>query len=950
MEIVKNRLNLAVNNLEKDFIITKKFAHDKSRFKNKVGKRLKLYANGNKYFNGNLFILHASKFLNLHDLMYEINETFKERMNLPFGIRRIYTAQDGSPILNLKQFEDGGQYVCAGYEGFHKMDYIKTYNKPKWGIFRIAVRHSVGDCKVSKFRQNLDTFRGHSLFSVSLKVTLGMANNWKHTVNNKIDKRENNNCDTSQISKPKNKKKSNGLKEYKTKQVKLLNINRKKIIKHGSLWYSGKIDMYKNSAKENIKTEIDTDIINLSTKKIKPKIINVILANQSPNNLNIKKSKNKKIKYLLYRINDANALDKVIRDLNVAFDEIVIKHVKNKIKINLLNQNVDKNQFNKLDTLSKNSKINKTQIINIFSINAQKIKSVWDFFRNENYYIASRYFTVSCLEVKKIIEDIYGVNQYSNGLIQRWKKSEETLTRQPQMEGFQCKPNLQDLNLQKNETKKNDPHDKHEKLTILQKQILDGNKRRLKNRQKLYNEYKKIMNTDKKSLQNEEFGLVEEKGKRIKQLKPIYEKINKKNPEISKFADSWVPPSKKIKANSIDIFDGIKKNVPSNSSVKSKYSNGTSSKNGKSRRSKKSSISPGGNAFTMDEKSNIAEISVSTQEKPIVPSISNSIQQNNVEDDYNVGASLGDGNFAVVKKAKNKLTNEEFALKIIDKMKMKKKKNMIESEIYIMKQCKHDNIVRFYESYHTENYTYLVLELVKGGDLFDYISKNVKFNERESSIMIESVANALFYLHSQNICHRDVKPENLLVYHQNDNKISLKLTDFGLAVYVNKPLHLVCGTPTYVAPEILNETGYGLEVDIWALGVITYILLCGFPPFRSVDRKQSELFDLIRKGHFIFLEPYWNGISKAAKMFISRMIVVSTNIRHNVLQILSNSWIVSNGLQNTANLKIRQSVRRKQLQQEAKYIQQGTVMPNLNNKIPNSRKSEKGIRAAISIK
>ena len=158
---------------------------------------------------------------------------------------------------------------------------------------------------------------------------------------------------------------------------------------------------------------------------------------------------------------------------------------------------------------------------------------------------------------------------------------------------------------------------------------------------------------------------------------------------------------------------------------------------------------------------------------------------------------------------------------------------MIENEIYIMKSCNHHNIVKLYEEFETKDEVYLVTDLVKGGDLFDAISQSVKFNEKDSACMIQDLCEALFYMHSKNIVHRDLKPENLLVMRKKDDKISIKLADFGLAMEVNKPIYTVCGTPTYVAPEILSEIGYGLEVDMWACGVITYILLCGFPPVNN---------------------------------------------------------------------------------------------------------------------
>jgi serine/threonine protein kinase len=121
---------------------------------------------------------------------------------------------------------------------------------------------------------------------------------------------------------------------------------------------------------------------------------------------------------------------------------------------------------------------------------------------------------------------------------------------------------------------------------------------------------------------------------------------------------------------------------------------------------------------------------------------------------------------------------------------------MIDNEIYIMRSCNHPNIVKFHEAFETKEEVYLITDLVKGGDLFDAITQSVKFNERDSSIMVQDVCEALFYLHSKNIVHRDLKPENLLVMRKKDDRINIKLADFGLAMEVKEPIYTVCGTPT----------------------------------------------------------------------------------------------------------------------------------------------------------
>uniref|UniRef100_A0AAV2JB09 Protein kinase domain-containing protein n=1 Tax=Knipowitschia caucasica TaxID=637954 RepID=A0AAV2JB09_KNICA len=182
-----------------------------------------------------------------------------------------------------------------------------------------------------------------------------------------------------------------------------------------------------------------------------------------------------------------------------------------------------------------------------------------------------------------------------------------------------------------------------------------------------------------------------------------------------------------------------------------------------------------------------------------------------------------------------------------------------------------------------------------GGDLFDAITSANRYTERDASGMLYNLTSAIKYLHSLNIVHRDIKPENLLVYEHADGSKSLKLGDFGLATVVDGPLYTVCGTPTYVAPEIIAETGYGLKVDIWAAGVITYILLCGFPPFRGCE-DQEVLFDQILMGQLEFPMPYWDNVSETAKELIRSMLEVEVDQRYTAPQVLEHPWVTDEGL------------------------------------------------------
>ncbi|XP_062261962.1 serine/threonine-protein kinase DCLK1a isoform X1 [Platichthys flesus] len=284
----------------------------------------------------------------------------------------------------------------------------------------------------------------------------------------------------------------------------------------------------------------------------------------------------------------------------------------------------------------------------------------------------------------------------------------------------------------------------------------------------------------------------------------------------------------------------------------------------------------------------VTEAEVLVDEVPAVPSY--------ISDRYKVGRTLGDGNFAVVRECVEHTTGREYALKIINKGKCRGKEHMIQNEVAILRRVKHPNIVLLIEEVDTYNELYLVMELVKGGDLFDAITSANRYTERDASGMLYNLASAIKYLHSLNIVHRDIKPENLLVYEHADGSKSLKLGDFGLATVLDGPLYTVCGTPTYVAPEIIAETGYGLKVDIWAAGVITYILLCGFPPFRGSSDDQEVLFDQILMGQLEFPLPYWDNVSETAMELIRSMLEVEVDQRYSSLQVLEHPWVTDEGL------------------------------------------------------
>uniref|UniRef100_A0A674BBZ1 non-specific serine/threonine protein kinase n=1 Tax=Salmo trutta TaxID=8032 RepID=A0A674BBZ1_SALTR len=260
-----------------------------------------------------------------------------------------------------------------------------------------------------------------------------------------------------------------------------------------------------------------------------------------------------------------------------------------------------------------------------------------------------------------------------------------------------------------------------------------------------------------------------------------------------------------------------------------------------------------------------------------------------IERCYDIGRVVGDGNFAVVHECHRRDNGEAFAVKIVEHSKLIGREHMMQNELSLLGSLSHPRVVRLFTHHHTHTHSYLVMEMVAGGDLFEAIAVRGKFPEEEAGLMVCDVSEALRYIHSKTIVHRDLKPENLLV--RERVCVRLKLGDFGLAMVVTEPIFTVCGTPTYVAPEILSETGYGLPVDLWALGVILYVLLCGFPPFRSRDRDQGELFQMIREAHLTFLSPYWDGISDGARGLVRALLQVDPTERLTAVQTLMHPWI-----------------------------------------------------------
>ncbi|KAM0787282.1 hypothetical protein ACM66B_006515 [Microbotryomycetes sp. NB124-2] len=264
---------------------------------------------------------------------------------------------------------------------------------------------------------------------------------------------------------------------------------------------------------------------------------------------------------------------------------------------------------------------------------------------------------------------------------------------------------------------------------------------------------------------------------------------------------------------------------------------------------------------------------------------------------YRIGPTLGQGTYAVVREVVSIETGKYYACKVISKRLMKGHEKMIINEIKVMEGISkgHPNILTLVDYFETVNSLYIVTDLCKGGELFARICEKRYFRENDAAKLVQTICSAVEYLHKKGVVHRDLKPENLL-FESQDEDSKLMVADFGLSKIVDEntysTLSTTCGTPAYMAPEIFSKRGYGKAVDMWAIGVITYFLLCGYTPF---DREsQAAEIEAVCKADFAF-EPdeYWKHVSDTAKDFINKLLTVDTSKRLTASDALSHSFLTS---------------------------------------------------------
>jgi len=270
---------------------------------------------------------------------------------------------------------------------------------------------------------------------------------------------------------------------------------------------------------------------------------------------------------------------------------------------------------------------------------------------------------------------------------------------------------------------------------------------------------------------------------------------------------------------------------------------------------------------------------------------------------YDLHEEIGCGAFSVVRMASHKETGEKYAVKIIRKKDIGADISRLQTEIEILQQVSHPNIIFLKELFETPEIVAIVTELVTGGELFDKIVEQGCYSERDAALLVSKMVSAIEYLHQRGIVHRDLKPENLLLKSPH-NLTEVKIADFGLSKIVGTNnigrMLTACGTPSYVAPEVLLTTGYDKEVDLWSIGVITYILLCGFPPF--YDECLSNLFEEIIAARYDFPEEYWGHISEEAKDFVSRLLLVNPHQRMSATEALQHPWLKGGTKKSAGNL------------------------------------------------
>jgi len=281
-----------------------------------------------------------------------------------------------------------------------------------------------------------------------------------------------------------------------------------------------------------------------------------------------------------------------------------------------------------------------------------------------------------------------------------------------------------------------------------------------------------------------------------------------------------------------------------------------------------------------------------------------------ITDKYKIGEQLGTGGFSVVREAISKEDGSKFAVKIIDKTVIRDDIKLLRREIDIMKQVNHKNILKLHEIFEDATKVYIVMELVNGSELFDRIVEKGFYSEKNAMNIISQILEAVSYLHSKGIAHRDLKPENLLCSGNDDNEI-VKIADFGLSKVQSDEdlLSTSCGTPGYVAPEVLLCECYNESVDMWGIGIITYILLAGYPPFYDENNPQDDtaLYEKVINVDYDLEDECWDDVGEHAKDFIRKLLLKDPRERMTAKQAMDHAWFRSDPKEKELRISRRMS-------------------------------------------
>lgn len=767
-------------------------------------RKVRFYVNGDRYFKGKKLYITPHRYFNFNDLLNDLTGKLPNNLNLPYGVRQIFTPSGGRRVTDIEDLNDGENYVCAGFEGFKQIRYGKAELEP-WSLARPQQHEFETEQpgNAQGFRHRAGMF-GSNAFHPGryFHGQQPQKNRWGGTFGNAT---------------------KNSYLSQQSEQVPL-----------------------------------------------KPKVVTIVRNGPRPRN---------NVKILLNR-RSVQSYDQLMSDIAEAFGP---KYKNNKLK-------------------------------KLFTVKGREVHGISDFFRDDDVFIGVGTDSLTEGDIQDVIEELYPDSPYAKNLLrdlekQRKKrqaalKDSEADKRdsgfgegsdgsnrdqdgdyiiykgRPQEKGNRRHdyPKEDELAMRLDKDRLKAAQDERDRAKRQQKKMIESERRALENERRKQNQIPTTKPEDpfKRMKEQKEKEREEQKKKREEERQSRFKEEEAKERQRREQAEQ-AARERQAASEKAELEKNEKQNEK-----------GDQEKDQKEKADDKPEKESPDRELHKKRKSKSKIVRKTKLERQVS-------SDEHVLSRYELGRTLGDGNFAIVRQAKLKNSSSEYAMKIIDKPKLKGKEHMVENEIEIMKDCHQPNIVKLYEEYETHDKIYLVMELVKGGDLFDAITQSVKFGEVDSAHMVKDLCNALFYLHSRSIVHRDLKPENLLVHRNKDGTISIKLADFGLAMEVKEDIYTVCGTPTYVAPEILSEIGYGLEVDMWAVGVICYILLCGFPPFRSPDRNQTELFEFIKAGEYEFLSPYWDNVSSSAKDVIEHLLVVDRKRRFTAIDVLSHPWILTGG-------------------------------------------------------